>query len=521
LSSLPKAVVDQLLREIDQKLKHRHDSREGCRSINTDMQIASRVRTLPPLKVQSRALVRNLNANFLQGKTLEQIVAEAQGGYSPHARLHDHSLVEDGQTIKPTKVDMPNGIELSDDGTTLSILAEINANNYASMKAAAGEAYINLLENTSDKSISMYVGYGETILSLHRVEQAAFLRAIKDDIGLSLGGSSGSEGSDIAVYRDDLGNKQMALDADADGATVKTGLEVYADVKVGRVGSGFVYKSPNGTVYRLIISNDGFVSVEPEAGGTAVSPVHSLGEYGDSTTLKGHVKLEEGSGVTITRSDAHNSLILAAAGGGAAHNILDGDVHLDSLLGNVVAGDLMIGNATPKWARLPKTSDGEVLQQVSGLPAWGKVLAASIGILPSCRVYHDASQSIPSVTDTVLAFNSERWDTDSMHDPVTNNSRITIKTAGKYIIFVHIEFQANDTGYRQMHLLLNGATYLAFQEQPTSGSGDPARLSLFTTWNFAADDYVQVRVRHNAGVNLNVISGSAYTPEFGAMFQSA
>jgi len=520
LSSLPKAVIDQVLRQIDQKLKHRHDSREGCRSINTDMQIASRVRTLPPFKIQSRAMVRNFNANFLQGKTLEQIVAEAQGGYSPHPRLHDHSLAADGNVLMVTGNAWPSytppvALIFRNE---IYMPWDVGETKLLDMGVGAVSAFMGVIygDNRAEVLVSDTQIY---FLSQSPTGYSRF-SCIPDNVGVQLG-LYNREGSDIAVYRDASGNMQMFLDADADGATVKTGLEVYADIKVGRVGSGFVYKSPNGTTYRLIIDNNGFVSVEPEAGGTAISPVHSVGEYGDETTLKGHVKLEEGSGVTITRSDAHNSLVLAAAGGGAAHNILDGDVHLDSLLGNVVAGDLMIGNATPKWARLAKGSDGELLKLSAGLPTWGKVLAGNIGVLPSCRVYHDANQSIPSVTDTVLAFNSERWDTDSMHDLVTNNSRITIKTAGKYAIFAHIEFAANDAGYRQMHFLLNGATYIAFNEQPTSGSGDPARLTLATLWDFAVDDFVQVRVRHNIGANLNVNSGSAYSPEFAAIFQSA
>jgi len=258
------------------------------------MQIASRVRTLPPFKIQSRAMVRNFNAQYLQGKTLDQIVAEAQGGYSPHARLHDHSLAADGQTINARAINcFGDPVQALIQGYPTNV-----ATYYGLVAYPGGPAWLN---------IDNYIPGHETWV---------YIIADIDTDALQIGGES-KEGGNISVWRDTSNNKQMFLDADADGATVKTGLEIYADIKVGRVGSGFVYKSPDGTVYRLIISNDGFVSVEPEAGGTAVSPVHSLGEYGDATTLKGHVKLEEGSNVTITRSDAHNSLIIASSGVGA------------------------------------------------------------------------------------------------------------------------------------------------------------------------------------------------------------
>lgn len=51
------------------------------------------------------------------------------------------------------------------------------------------------------------------------------------------------------------------------------------------------------------------------------------------------------------------------------HNLLS-VTHSDTLTGSVVAGDIIIGNATPKWARLAKGTDGQVLTLVSGLPDW-------------------------------------------------------------------------------------------------------------------------------------------------------
>jgi len=119
--SLPKAVVDQILAEMDRKLKHRHDSREGCRSINTDMQIMSRVRTFPPLRVQSRALVRNLNAEFLGGRTAAQIISEAQfaSGVSSLGELGDPVTLtgavklKEGLNVSITRDDVNNALEIA------------------------------------------------------------------------------------------------------------------------------------------------------------------------------------------------------------------------------------------------------------------------------------------------------------------------------------------------------------------------------------------------------------------------
>jgi hypothetical protein len=64
------------------------------------------------------------------------------------------------------------------------------------------------------------------------------------------------------------------------------------------------------------------------------------------------------------------SSTLGGGGGSVMHNLLDGSVHPDTLAGSPVAGDLIIANATPLWARFPKGAEGNVLQIVSGLPAW-------------------------------------------------------------------------------------------------------------------------------------------------------
>lgn len=70
-----------------------------------------------------------------------------------------------------------------------------------------------------------------------------------------------------------------------------------------------------------------------------------------------------------------------------AHTLLDTTVHTDTLTGTVVAGDIIIGNATPKWARLPanSTATKKYLQSVSsGVASWQQVAYADLsGTLPT------------------------------------------------------------------------------------------------------------------------------------------
>jgi hypothetical protein len=136
------------------------------------------------------------------------------------------------------------------------------------------------------------------------------------------------------------------------------------------------------------------------------------------------------------------------------------------------------------------------------------------------RVYHNANQSISNDTSTALAFNSERWDTNLIHDTATNNTRLTAKTAGTYLIGGGIYFAAEDTGYRQITVKVTfaagGSKTIATHSTDNLGSTIANVLTIDTVYNLAVNDYVELLVRQNSGASLTVYTdgSNAYTPEF-------
>lgn len=136
-------------------------------------------------------------------------------------------------------------------------------------------------------------------------------------------------------------------------------------------------------------------------------------------------------------------------------------------------------------------------------------------IVPAARVYHNVAQSIPTAVGTLLAFNSERFDTDAIHDVTTNNSRLTCKTAGKYLIFANVEFAANATGVRYINIALNGATVIGSQTSLSSDVTIPARINASVIYDLAVNDYIEVNVYQDSGGALNVTSAANFSPEFG------
>lgn len=133
---------------------------------------------------------------------------------------------------------------------------------------------------------------------------------------------------------------------------------------------------------------------------------------------------------------------------------------------------------------------------------------------PAVRVTHNAAQSIPNTTETVLAFNTERFDTaggaaDTQHDTVTNNSRLTCKYAGIYQITGNAEWASSPTSC-SINIRLNGTTKIG----RTFVTADNRTMSVSTLYQLAVNDYVELTVNQNSGAGVNINSTGNYSPEF-------
>ena len=130
------------------------------------------------------------------------------------------------------------------------------------------------------------------------------------------------------------------------------------------------------------------------------------------------------------------------------------------------------------------------------------------------RVYHSGHQSIPSsASATIVAFDTESYDTDTIHDNVTNNSRLTCKTAGKYLIFAQAYWAGNATGYRQAVIFVNGVTNIGMALCDAYGTTGLIQSAL-TTYSLAVNDYVQMGVAQTSGGALNLLGGPPNNTHF-------
>ena len=148
--------------------------------------------------------------------------------------------------------------------------------------------------------------------------------------------------------------------------------------------------------------------------------------------------------------------------------------------------------------------------------AAAKTDATLLNYTQGAKVYHDADQTISNNTWTNLSFNSEQYDTDTIHDNVTNNSRLTCKTAGKYLIIGRVWWEQNNTGHRLMLIRKNGGTIIAdFNIDPPSDANNYCMMQICLIENLSVNDYVELRVCQDSGGNLDILTqGNARSPMF-------
>ena len=130
----------------------------------------------------------------------------------------------------------------------------------------------------------------------------------------------------------------------------------------------------------------------------------------------------------------------------------------------------------------------------------------------SARAYESATFAVANATDTVVLFDSERFDTDTIHDVSSNTGRLTATTAGVYIIIGHISFPTNTTGFRSVHIRAEGSTELAFETRAPSSNA--TNVSISTITNLSATDYVELLVYQSSGGSLTLPADANYQQSF-------
>jgi hypothetical protein len=142
----------------------------------------------------------------------------------------------------------------------------------------------------------------------------------------------------------------------------------------------------------------------------------------------------------------------------------------------------------------------------------------------ACRLYKSATQTVGTGAFDVVTFNTEDYDTDGLHDNVTNNSRITIPTGfgGYWFLIFHADVDADATGHTRFQCTIRknaaGSSVGGTLLQATSITGHTLAQDgeATTLVPLVATDYVEAFFNSTsegrvlgAGVN-----GTSFTAEY-------
>lgn len=170
-------------------------------------------------------------------------------------------------------------------------------------------------------------------------------------------------------------------------------------------------------------------------------------------------------------------------------------------------------NSGPQGADGPQGQMGNTGPQggpgIQGIQGIQGISGASGEESVSAKACFTSDQSIPDNANTVIDWNSEQFDTDDIHDNITNNSRLTCKTAGRYIVQGQISWAASATGRKEIFIRLNGVTDVAHYKERIDDGTDTSETSwmqVHALLNLNVNDYVELLVFQNSGVAVNAVS---------------
>jgi hypothetical protein len=148
------------------------------------------------------------------------------------------------------------------------------------------------------------------------------------------------------------------------------------------------------------------------------------------------------------------------------------------------------------------TAAGTVVAgDVATAAAWNVVTADvnNLIVSPACRAYRTGATSYTS--GAAMSFDLEHFDTDGMHNTVTNNDRITINTAGIYLITFAYTLNFNGTTTKEQTDLRVNASAITYDIKVGSFITNTAN-TVQAIWSCSVSDYIQATVSLTGASNI-------------------
>lgn len=147
---------------------------------------------------------------------------------------------------------------------------------------------------------------------------------------------------------------------------------------------------------------------------------------------------------------------------------------------------------------------------ITGTATDEAVTPATLAATKSGCVAKNAGAVTLTTSPVLFPFNAEDFDTDTYHDTVTNNSRLTVPTTGKYELAFNGELASSTTGdyYAYISLKKNGTIlFTRTTSVYTAGGGGFATIGFSYFVSAAATDYFEIEISKSSATPTMAFDG--------------
>ena len=194
-------------------------------------------------------------------------------------------------------------------------------------------------------------------------------------------------------------------------------------------------------------------------------------------------------------------------------------VNSDQTVDIQIAGD---ENTLPSIKYLshiaPKPDDQIwVLSNGADVVGLGMVASATRTLAPTA--IRSTAQTITTSTQTAISFDSVENDGWNCWDLTPNPTRLTVPIKGRYILTGNVAFEAASAGHRAINILKNSTEEICRSDfSPVSNSVDTHSTVTSHAVTLDKNDYVELRVWHNRGSDLQILATGDHTPKFSLIY---
>lgn len=194
-------------------------------------------------------------------------------------------------------------------------------------------------------------------------------------------------------------------------------------------------------------------------------------------------------------------------------------VNSDRTMDVQIAGDT---NTLPSVRYLsnyaPKPDDQVWLFNTGAdLLGFGMVAEADRTLAPTAS--RSTAQTIPTNTQTKIVFDAVDSDGWNCWDLTPNPTRLTVPVTGRYFVTANVSYQAKSAGHRAINIYKNNLVELARSDfVPVSNSIDTHSTVNTHAVTLTKGDYIELRVWHNSGSNLDIMADGDHTPKLSIIY---